>query len=480
MSLLPVELLYDIVETAWSSTLTPAERVQFMTTSRLISKGWSTIYDTIFSANIHIPSKSFYYHLFNDKSRDFSRCRCITFTVCGGLLPDGTDLLPPCSLEFMHHFDMKKLTSLRTLSIVYYNAAFPDPCAQGFFLALPDFLSELNVSYTFSPDIPESLIQNLRKGFSRSYKARYIEPDVGTLEINGADEYIAAIWESIFPKREKLIRDGKEEKQPLIPVQTPFEWNYALPYVLRDLLRAREFKRLHCPNHREALRSACSSVATTEDEPVLPTAPDVSRSPTERSVKMASPVLERQQTLPREESLLVRESNLNGVRLISYSPIKTSSLPPMPLGEVGYIDTSDGAFSSLFNALELHAAGDLVIPSLHGYGQVQIQTVRYKRDQDNNMIMPDQDSISAAQEAGCKDGGLSKAKKAVGAILRAASEKVGGGKLKFKPKNLDFKYLEKEVAEPWFKENVDRIVKLYGQSFGITRDNLVLVTGSSS
>jgi hypothetical protein len=469
MSLLPVELLYDVVETAWSSTLTPAERVEFMKTSRLISKTWSAIYDTVFSVDVHIPSKSFYYRLFNDISRDFSRCRCITFTVCGGLLPDGTDPLPPRSLEFIHHFDMKKLTSLDTLSIVYYNAAFPDPCAQGFFIAMPDFLSELKISYTFSPDIPTSLVQDLRRNFSRSYKVRYVEPEVGTLEINGADEYIAAIWESIFPRRQKLIRDGKEEKQPLIPVQTPFEWNYALPYVLRDLLRAREFNRLQRANDSEALRSACASVVTAEDEPVFPAAPDVSRSPTERSVKITSPVSERRQALPQDESLLVRENKINGVRLLSYSPIDPSSLLPMPLGEVGYIDKSAGAFSSLFNAFEPHVTGDLVIPSLHGYGVVQIQTV----------VIPAQ-GTSAAQEAGYKDGGISKAKKAVGAIFKAASGKVGGAKLKSKAKNLDFKCLEKDVAESWFKENVDRIVRLYGKSLGVSRDNLVLVTGSPS
>ena len=325
MSSLPVELLYDVVESAWSSTLTPSERVQFMTTSRLISKAWSAIYDSVFATHIHIPSKSFYYHLFNDISRDFSRCQCVTFTVYGGLLPDGTETLPPRSLEFIHHFDMKKLISLQTLNVVYYNAAFPDPCAQGFFVAMPDFLSELKISYTFSPDIPPSLIQDLRRSFSRSYKVRYVEPEVGTLEINGADEYIAAIWESIFPRREKLIRDGKEEKQPLIPVQTPFEWNYALPYVLRDLLRAREFNRLHCANHSETLRSPRPSVATTGGEPVLPAPPDVSRSPTERSVKITTPVFERQQALLGDEPLLVRENNLNGVRLISYSPIGMSS-----------------------------------------------------------------------------------------------------------------------------------------------------------
>ena len=156
-------------------------------------------------------------------------------------------------------------------------------------------------------------------------------------------------------------------------------------------------------------------------------------------------------------------------------------MPDIRLGQVGYFHTGNEEFYSLFNALEPHVVGDLVVPSLHGYGLVQIQTARIKRNQDTNMVvMPDQGSTSTAQGAGSKDGGgMSKAKKAVGAIFKAASGKVGGGKLKSKAKNLDFKYLEKDVAESWFKENVDRIVGFYGRDFDIRRDNLFLGTSPS-
>ena len=240
----PTELLYHIIEEVWESTITPNERINFMVISTLVSKGWSTIFERISSSNMHIPCESFYHKVFaEDATRDYSKCKRLTFTVYN---PDGTHSTRRSSvqtLSYMRHDDIKKLTSLNTIHIIYLDSTFPDPYVQGFFSAIPDGLPELVISYTFSPDISLPFIEDHRRHFKRESQVRYAQPHIGTLVVNGADEYMAATWESLFPSRDRLIRDGKQEAEPLLRVTSSFVPEKALLVRLEDALRQRDQSR---------------------------------------------------------------------------------------------------------------------------------------------------------------------------------------------------------------------------------------------
>lgn len=211
----PTELLYHIIEQVWESPLTPDERVNFMTASKLVSKQWSTIFEKISSSNLHIPCESFYHRLFYKNAiRDFSKCKRLTFTIYDRRCAYSTTHPSIRKASYMQRDDITKLTSLDTICINYYNSTFPDPCDHCAFSAIPNGLSRLVVSYTFSSDIPSSLVAYHRRHFERRTTSYYVNP-IGILEVNGADEHVAAVWERFFPIREKLIRDGIEESKPL-------------------------------------------------------------------------------------------------------------------------------------------------------------------------------------------------------------------------------------------------------------------------
>jgi len=135
----------------------------------------------------------------------------------------------------MRGADIKKLVSLHTIHLVYYDMMFPDPYVQVFFYALPNYLERLIISYNFSPHVPLSAIDFHLKHFMRYSKTRYAEPLVGALEVNGADEFITAVWESLFPNPKKLFMDGKEVR--LMKATSNFDRQHALLVHFEDCER---------------------------------------------------------------------------------------------------------------------------------------------------------------------------------------------------------------------------------------------------
>jgi hypothetical protein len=148
-------------------------------------------------------------------------------------------------------------------------------------------------------------------------------------------------------------------------------------------------------------------------------------------------------------------------------------------------------FSCLFNAFEPHMVDSLTIPSLRGYGEVQVQSMKCdERVHDNvpqvqgylaDVTAPDSDThgrpgkLPDVKEV----GSMARAKKAM-CFLKAAGEKVvDGGKRIFKAKDTEYRYIEcsgKSVLETWFEENIGSILALYGRLQGVSRENLVLGT----
>lgn len=72
--------------------------------------------------------------------------------------------------------------------------------------------------------------------------------------VNGADEYVAATWESLFPTRERLIRDGRQEAEPLLGVTSLFVPDQAL------LVRLKDAQRQHDDRQRANITGKLGSV----------------------------------------------------------------------------------------------------------------------------------------------------------------------------------------------------------------------------
>jgi hypothetical protein len=262
----PTEPLYRIIDQVWESPLTPDERINFMIVSTLVSKGWSAILDEISLYHLHIPCESFYHRVFAcDTNRDFRKCKRLTFTVYDPPNAAYSTIYQFRTLSYMRHIHIAKLTSLNTIHINYHDSTFPDPYVQGFFSAIPDGLPKLAISYTFSPDMRPSTIEYHRRHFKRQSKVRYAEPRIGTLEVNGADEYVAAVWESLFPTREKLVRDGRQETEPLLRVTSIFAQEQALLVRLADMQRQRDVSKDRRASVKSDLRSVNAIIPVEAD-----------------------------------------------------------------------------------------------------------------------------------------------------------------------------------------------------------------------
>ena len=412
----PTELLYNVIEQIWESPLlTPDERINFMIASALVSKGWSAMLHEISSYHLHIPCESFYHRVFAcDTNCDFRKCKRLTFTVYDRNQSDRT-------LSYMRHVDIANLTSLNTVHINYYNSTFPDPYVQGFFSAIPDGLPKLAISYTFSPDIRPSVVEYHRRHFERKSQVRYAEPQIGTLEVNGADEYVAAVWESLFPTRERLIRDGRQETEPLLRVTSIFAQEQALLVRLADIQRQRDVgKDRRASTTKSDLRSV---------DAMIPVEADGLTFISSKSAFGAFHCVTSQYFFDNPIAAAP-----------PYFPSSTS------LGDVGYISDSSGTFVPLFNTFEPHALGASTIPSLYGYGNPKIQTKPV-----NTRSLP----IN-------RDGKVNWVKKIKSVLLKAS-------------KNM--RYIDSNeggAAANWFEQNVTRIVGAYGEQYGLAPEDIVL------
>ncbi|PFH46975.1 hypothetical protein AMATHDRAFT_68639 [Amanita thiersii Skay4041] len=487
----PVELIYEVICTLWGSNLSPDDRIHFMTSMKRVSRIWSAVFEDVSSSIVHIPCRSFYQQYFASVTRLFSACKTITFTVA----PDGHH----CPhLSYMRPKDIAKLTSLETMNVIYYNMGFPDPYTQEFFLALPHFLSKLSISYTFSPDIPPAYIKAMRRQFKRESKVRYVTPQVGTLEVSGADEWITAIWESLFPERQRLIMNGKELREPLMRVSNTLDLTLGLLLKLR--LYQQEKVAPHVEKCESPLTSGserlshASTLVANDGEKGATTPRDISRTATTSSIASSSSDAkgrsrEAAAVIPRMQVVQVEA---DGIRFLSTNaligdlPSTLVASTSASLGDLGYFNKSAGRFVPLFNVLEPHDVEGYCIPSLHGYGEVQVRHIKQQQQRYQNQqatVLPVQGrlrDISAEEEEGDVDrelAGQRCTKEVIKSLLKAVTrvgQRSGRGK-KGELRCLGVKGTA--AAEMWFSANIDCVLRVYEHSLNLNKEDLLLVTG---
>lgn len=322
-----------IIWSVWELPLSPDERVQFMTASKLVSKTWHALFSQISATDLHIPCESYYIRYFHGQYRDFSECNRITFTVY-----DPKNERPTTrDLAFVRRSDMEQLISLHTIKLVYHDTTYPDPYTQGFVIALPDFIPKLSISYTFSPDVPTYLIEYYRKHFQRDWKTRLVNRQIGFLEVNGANKYIAAVWESLFPSRVRMLVDGKDtrRRKPLMKIENRVDVQMG---SLHQLL----LRQVHQQDRLEAVRKRHS------------------------------------QSKSKRKLLEVKKVQVDGISFLSTD---LSNTPPhitcskaWCVGDIGYIKGT--TFEPLFNACDVQIIGNYFIPAISSTGEIDIKTIR--------------------------------------------------------------------------------------------------------
>ncbi|KAJ7691918.1 hypothetical protein B0H17DRAFT_1285102 [Mycena rosella] len=218
---LPVELMEQIITTAWHMPLSSTDRITFMQSSMLVNLIWADRFDFVSSRDVYIPSSAFCDHLiqrlqapaasappssflasflrrYKGQSKRSMQprlaCQFITIQIAnadvhpdknsrvrlpmGAVLDDLLETLDACSLA----------PNLRCLSIEYLDAGFDDVFHRVGLAALPSQITHLELRYSFSAETPIWLVEALREKQERQRHIGWISRSVMNLSVIGAGQ----------------------------------------------------------------------------------------------------------------------------------------------------------------------------------------------------------------------------------------------------------------------------------------------------
>jgi hypothetical protein len=185
----PTEILELFISQTWNLPLSPKERIQFMTSSMLVSRTWNASFLQISSKTMHIPSVAYADYLCRAVDRIFTnydnemqgRCESINISIpSGSVHPVRCRYLDPRGGNFVVKDDppmgkaLSKLLSLiccnigtfpnlRTLRIEFQNMLFEEAVDEWRFLFLPWQVTDLVLTFTFDPRTPVWLMRGMRE-----------------------------------------------------------------------------------------------------------------------------------------------------------------------------------------------------------------------------------------------------------------------------------------------------------------------------
>ncbi|KAJ7114048.1 hypothetical protein C8R44DRAFT_630402 [Mycena epipterygia] len=222
---LPVELMEQIILSAWHMPLSSDERITFMRSSMLVNSTWTDIFDLVSSRDVYIPSSAFCDHFIQRLQaqppteapsssflRNFLRrfqrpskplieprsanlaCQSLTMQIANvGVHPDknGLSRLPMGTVfdDLLETIDAWSLApNLRRLNIEYRDAVFDDIFQRTGLAALPSQITHLEVCYSFSAATPAWLIDSVRENQERQRNIGWVSRSITKLSVIGAGE----------------------------------------------------------------------------------------------------------------------------------------------------------------------------------------------------------------------------------------------------------------------------------------------------
>ncbi|KAA1466979.1 hypothetical protein DENSPDRAFT_63475 [Dentipellis sp. KUC8613] len=148
---------------------------------------------------------------------------------------------------------------------------------------------------------------------------------------------------------------------------------------------------------------------------------------------------------------------------------------PVALGAVGYLSKPGGSFTTLFNCFDPTKTGDGMagnLPSLSGYGKVSHDSQRQDK---RNAALRGLDLIQSFLYKNKGEGPASQTVSRTQSFQLRAGHKVA---YLYAETTLYRFMVDLSIPKKWFQNNIDNIVKMYGQKHQVTKEDIFLVIGT--
>ncbi|KAJ6568426.1 hypothetical protein DFH09DRAFT_918112 [Mycena vulgaris] len=199
---LPVELMEEIIATAWHLPLSSRDRITFMRSSLLVNSTWADTFDLVSSRDVFIPSSAFCDHWIQrlraptpsvPRSANLA-CQSITIQLANvDVHPDKHNRMrmPMGAVldNLLENLDARSLApNLRRLTIEYLDATFGDVFHRAGLAALPSQITHLELRYSFGSETPAWLVKALKDKEERQRNIGWVSRSITDLSVVGAGE----------------------------------------------------------------------------------------------------------------------------------------------------------------------------------------------------------------------------------------------------------------------------------------------------
>ncbi|KAJ6471878.1 hypothetical protein C8R45DRAFT_1013459 [Mycena sanguinolenta] len=249
MPQLPVELVAEIISTAWHMPLSQNERITFMRSSTLVNSTWADVFNLVSSRDVYITSSAFCDHFvqhlrqrpaphtspssslwglflrpFRGPTKQPVQPRRSANLACQSLTIQAANedrvhpgKISPMRLPMAGVLDMLLETldawtlapNLRRLSIEYFDTGFEDIFSRVGLAALPPQITHLDVRYSFSERMPVWLVESLKRKQERRRHLMWKAPAITRLSIVGAGENTVRDLLAVCPNVHTLTKECK-------------------------------------------------------------------------------------------------------------------------------------------------------------------------------------------------------------------------------------------------------------------------------
>ncbi|KAF7309381.1 hypothetical protein MIND_00308900 [Mycena indigotica] len=234
---LPTEILQHVLEALWQMPLTTQARTTLMTTLPLVNSTWADLFDMISTKNVYIMSPAIEEHFLHSvrasaqpsskpsRRNRFCRlfrwpgkrmasnpppkrsanlaCQTLTIQIANPAIhPHLRPHMPMTNIfdELLENIDAHSLLpNLHALSIEYVDAPFEDVFLRMGLAALPEHVSDLAVSWSYSDGMPPWLATALREKQKPQRTLRWASQSVQRVSVSGAGENVVKDLRRVCP-----------------------------------------------------------------------------------------------------------------------------------------------------------------------------------------------------------------------------------------------------------------------------------------
>ena len=223
------DLVESIVSFLWSFRLSRDERITLMTSMPLFNSTWRNAYIRAATKDVYIPCASYADHFFRilrresklyDKetqARHEARCRTITFAVSSPRASQrrSTTSHPASTAmaDILRFISNDQFSNMIKIAIHYHNVGFDDIFEHSRLVYFPSQVTELEIVHTFSPEMPEFLLSELRDEHEENECPRCLSddvwcmPNIRHLTLAGVGDCYAAKMVTVCPNIVNLELD---------------------------------------------------------------------------------------------------------------------------------------------------------------------------------------------------------------------------------------------------------------------------------